>query len=715
MGGQPVPGLVDLDTAEAADPAVAGAKAASLARARRQGLPVLPGVVIPAAAPAGDLPRLAGAAWAAVAGEGRGPVVVRSSSAIEDQDRSSMAGVFTSVVGVGSPAALAEAAAAVRASAAVVAIGAGRARGPGPAPMAVLVQPQLPAGPGGVAFGTDPVSGRRGRVRVSASPDGPGAVVAGAAADDAVLGRRGRIVAGRLLLSGSQRRALVRLLHRAGRLFGAPQDVEFGFGPDGHLWLLQSRPVTTLAPHARRSAPVLGPGPLAETFPEPLRPLEVELWIDPLRQGVAGALEAVGVARRRIRRSPVVVVVGGRPALDLALGAPEAARGWRRLTPGRALRRLGTAWTLGRLRAALPGLAADLVARADAELTELPALVELDDGALLAVLHGARDRLRSLHGHEVLLGWLAAPHPGGGAPAASGAGVALEALARGRAEGLDDAELVARRPVVLALLPPRLGPPAHLPDAVGPDAGRPGPGQPGPGQPGPGQPGEPAPGPGPEASGAGGPTDTSAVAREALRLRIRWFQELTARAATELGTRLEAAGTLGDGALLGWLSLPELAAATGGGGLPPGLAARPRPPAPPLPPRFRLGPSGSVVPVLDPLPADGPRGVSGGRGRGVVADLSAGPPPTGSVVVVGSLDPRLAPVLGRLAGVVSETGSPLSHLAILARELAVPVVVGVEGATAHLAPGTTVVVDGASGEVVVDDRAPGRASLGGVA
>ena len=52
--------------------------------------------------------------------------------------------------------------------------------------------------------------------------------------------------------------------------------------------------------------PMLGPGPVAETFPEPLRPLEVALWVEPLREGVIGALHVTGaVSPRRLERSPV--------------------------------------------------------------------------------------------------------------------------------------------------------------------------------------------------------------------------------------------------------------------------------------------------------------------------------------------------------------------------------------------------------------------------
>jgi phosphohistidine swiveling domain-containing protein len=78
-------------------------------------------------------------------------------------------------------------------------------------------------------------------------------------------------------------------------------------------------------------------------------------------------------------------------------------------------------------------------------------------------------------------------------------------------------------------------------------------------------------------------------------------------------------------------------------------------------------------------------------------------PPAGSVLVVTHLDPRLAPIVSRLAGLVAETGSPLSHLAILAREHGVATVVGHAGAAERYTPGTVVEVDGTAGTVRVLD------------
>ena len=138
--------------------------------------------------------------------------------------------------------------------------------------------------------------------------------------------------------------------------------------------LLQARPITTLPPTVRR---VYGPGPVAESFPEPLAALEQDLWLDPLRDGLREALLLAGIgARRAIERSQLVVAVDGMAAADLAgIGADsDARRLLRRLDPRPPARRLRAAWRVGRLRSALPELAADIVDRVDAELLDVPAL-----------------------------------------------------------------------------------------------------------------------------------------------------------------------------------------------------------------------------------------------------------------------------------------------------------------------------------------------------
>jgi pyruvate,water dikinase len=251
-------------------------------------------------------------------------------------------------------------------------------------------------------------------------------------------------------------------------------------------------------------------------------------------------------------------------------------------------------------------------------------------------------------------------------------------LRRDRLEGLADADVVARHPTVLALLPPRIGPPRPLP-ARAEATDRP-----------------------PDPTDAGPDEDPMAVAREALRLRVRWVQELGARTALALGGRLADRGQLAEAEAVRDLHLDEVVALVEHPerrvGVPPHEEE-----APPLPAVFRLSEEGDVV--ADHHGGGGPHGVSAGRARAPVTHDPAAA--AGRVLVVRNLDPALAPALGALAALVAETGSPLSHLAILAREHHVPTVVGYVDAVDLLAEGEVVVVDGSAGTVERDGRDAG--------
>jgi pyruvate,water dikinase len=77
------------------------------------------------------------------------------------------------------------------------------------------------------------------------------------------------------------------------------------------------------------------------------------------------------------------------------------------------------------------------------------------------------------------------------------------------------------------------------------------------------------------------------------------------------------------------------------------------------------------------------------------------PPAAGEVLIVRDLSPALAPYLPTLAAVVSESGSTLSHLAILAREYGVPTVVAAHDALSRFPEGSRLLVDGRTGELTV--------------
>ncbi|MFL6206137.1 MAG: PEP/pyruvate-binding domain-containing protein [Acidimicrobiales bacterium] len=667
------PELVSLDDTTAA-PSALGAKAANLAAARAAGLPVIDGFVIPpplaallASAPRGrqtaevDLVRRA---WASLSRHGSDPVVVRSSSLAEDTASSSQAGVFESVVDVRGWDHFLDAVRAVARSAT-------RQGSDAPAsPLAVLVQRHIDPARSGVLFTVDPVSGSTDRMVLAVVEGGPQGLVSGLESGTRlVLDRHAKVLEGPRradLLAREERRALVRLARRAEALFGGPQDIEWAIEVDGGPVLLQSRPVTAVS--ARAEGPVFSPGPIAETFPDALQPLEEDLWIAPLRAALRISLELTGSASRRaVDRSPIVVVIDGRPAVDLDLleGGRARRRGLALLDPRQPARRLRVAWQVGRLRAGLPGLIDDLVAALDRDLAGVPALDTLSDDTLLHLLDRARVSLRAAHGYELLAGTLTSED------GSTGAEHALARLHHGRRAGRSDGEIVASDPIVLALIPPSIGPPAPLPSAEGTRA----------------------------SATDGDPAELAH--REALRVRIRWLHELSARAAFILGERLARAGILVGPASVAGLPLESLRRAVRGADVVD--ADAPRAAGPPLPSRFRLASDGTVVAVRGSAP--GGTGASGGRAVGIVAHGLR--PPPGSVLVVDTLDPRLAPVLGGLAGLVAATGSPLSHLAILAREHGVPAVVGVDDATRRFPPGTELLVDGTSGEVTMLSRPTG--------
>ncbi len=96
-----------------------------------------------------------------------------------------------------------------------------------------------------------------------------------------------------------------------------------------------------------------------------------------------------------------------------------------------------------------------------------------------------------------------------------------------------------------------------------------------------------------------------------------------------------------------------------------------------------------------------PAGVGWGAGRAVVVscecELSRVAP--GDVLVTKVAGPALSQVLPRVAGVVAELGGSTSHLASLARERGIPMVLGVLDATRHIPDGSQVAVDGVAGVV----------------
>ncbi len=96
-----------------------------------------------------------------------------------------------------------------------------------------------------------------------------------------------------------------------------------------------------------------------------------------------------------------------------------------------------------------------------------------------------------------------------------------------------------------------------------------------------------------------------------------------------------------------------------------------------------------------------PAGIGWGTGRAVVVncecELTRVAP--GDVLITRVAGPALSHILPRVAGVVAELGGSTSHLASLARERGIPMVLGVLDATTTIPDGAQVAVDGVSGVV----------------
>ncbi|MGI9001153.1 MAG: PEP/pyruvate-binding domain-containing protein [Pseudonocardia sp.] len=206
--------------------------------------------------------------------------------------------------------------------------------------LAVVVQRMVDAQVAGVLFTADPVTGRRTRTVIDASPGLGEAVVSGAVNPDHVvvegdgtitehrLGDKavqvralpgggteqvaGITGAGQPCLSEPQIHELVALGRRVEAHCGAPQDIEWALDGAGALWLTQSRPITTLHP----LPPPTGDG------------LRVYLCVS-LAQGLTRPMTPMGVSAFRVIAStgarkgfgvPVADPVAGPPALTVAGG-----------------------------------------------------------------------------------------------------------------------------------------------------------------------------------------------------------------------------------------------------------------------------------------------------------------------------------------------------------------------------------------------------------
>lgn len=676
-----------------------------------------------------------------VAGGGR--LAVRSSATVEDLAGSSFAGQYRSVLDVdpGDRAALETAVRQVFASLWHPAPRAYRAAfgiGASGAAMAVVLMRMVPASTAGVVFTADP-GGTEDAARIE--------VVAGLG-ESLVSGQRTpeAFVVDRLAPASHLRpdvRAALTAAMAVEEAEGTPQDVEWAW--DGaELWLVQARPITVRAEGDGFDSPVddheLTTAGIGEMLPGVLSPRAWDLNAVLVNNAFAHLVAGLGAPEEDLDARPFVRRVHGRAALDFTRlrrlaedlpggsGEELEAQYFGSRRPGRPA--APTAPPAPRRRSVLHDLRAGALRRRadlDAEIcieavaelaTELPPIADLGDDDVLAY----RTRLLDL----ALRTAAAEMAVAAGATAAYRKIELLVMPHLGEQEAGRHAERVTTgRGVVVAA-----DPDASAATFGGPtwrELDR--------------APVTPPTAPAPTrawnelqraleaASSWGGDTLRAVLRLRALRRIVEDAVTLlhrreAAKAALlrlggevrridlELGRRLEVRGTLAGAADIELLTTVELRDALAGTPpAPPIIAGRRRwlqryGAEPPLPVRFVGRPR--------PAPVELPPGgrlegwaASPGRhvGEGHVVHNADEQIPDGAVLVAAATDASWSPLFLTAGAIVVERGGPLSHAAILARELGVPAVLNVPGATQHL-DGATLTVDGDAGVVVVHEASP---------
>ena len=95
-------------------------------------------------------------------------------------------------------------------------------------------------------------------------------------------------------------------------------------------------------------------------------------------------------------------------------------------------------------------------------------------------------------------------------------------------------------------------------------------------------------------------------------------------------------------------------------------------------------------------------GVVTGRARVILDPNEPSELQADEILIAPQTDPAWTPLFLGAAGVIVEYGAVMSHAAIVARELGIPAVVGIERATIDIPAGATITVDGNSGRVTLE-------------
>lgn len=117
--------------------------------------------------------------------------------------------------------------------------------------IAVVVQQMVDSAKSGVLFSVDPVHGRKDRMVVEAAYGlGENVVDGHKTPDNYALSRKGQIKRKRIIdtqiLDENETTQLAEMALKLEDIHGTPQDIEWAFDASGKLFLLQSRPITTI-------------------------------------------------------------------------------------------------------------------------------------------------------------------------------------------------------------------------------------------------------------------------------------------------------------------------------------------------------------------------------------------------------------------------------------------------------------------------------------
>ncbi len=268
------------------------------------------------------------------------PLAVRSSATAEDQAQASFAGQLETYLNIRGLESLLDHIQHCWASLwaeRVVSYIARQGLDPLQVSMSVVVQVMIPTEVAGVLFTVNPVSGKREEMVINASWGLGEAIVSGRVSPDTLTARRqdGRVLTRQIsdkelqivyalgggteelpvppeqrtaaALTDAQVGRLVRLGSRIEAHYGRPQDIEWGFY-DGQLYLLQSRPITTLALQPVHQYPQgeFNRSMFIEIFPDPLSPIFLSIIV-PLFKGMLDfTFRAMGFEPR-----PDIQAIGG--------------------------------------------------------------------------------------------------------------------------------------------------------------------------------------------------------------------------------------------------------------------------------------------------------------------------------------------------------------------------------------------------------------------